>query len=134
MRSRERRTRRQVGFDGSAGVLKDRSGPQVGLGQSKRGFDLPQVVVAGDDLGRGHQLRGDVGDVAGSAAPKVETKLGGQIKMSPIGAADPGAIRVINQSFSGPVQRGCRRRSNMSSMRRRQVSHSAACSPYRPPA
>ena len=37
---------------------------KVGLGHPERRFDLPQVVVAGDDLTGGHHGGGDVGDVA----------------------------------------------------------------------
>jgi len=52
-----------VGFDRVAGVVEDRPGSEVALAHPERGFDVPQLVVAGDDLGCGHQVGGDVRNV-----------------------------------------------------------------------
>ena len=54
----------QVGFDGVACVVVDRSGLQVVLGHPEALLDVPELVVGAD-----HELRGLVGEVGGVALP-----------------------------------------------------------------
>src|SRR5665213_3869172 len=55
---------RQVGLDGFAFVVVDRSGAQVVFGHPERFLDVPQLVVGAD-----HELRGRGGDVGDVALP-----------------------------------------------------------------
>ena len=49
----------QVRLNGVMGVVEDGAGSQVVLAHPERGFDVPQLVVGGDDLTSVHQVRGD---------------------------------------------------------------------------
>src|SRR5699024_9950338 len=55
---------RQVRLNRIPGPVKDRPGSQVGLRHPKGLLDLPQVVIAADDLGRWHSPDGNVRHVA----------------------------------------------------------------------
>ena len=54
----------EVRLDRVLRVVEHRPGPQVGLAHPEGLLDVPQVVVGRDDLAGGHDLGGDVGDVA----------------------------------------------------------------------
>lgn len=54
----------QVRVDGLVGVVEDRPGFEVGCAHAEGLLRMPEIVVRGDHLSGGHQLFGDLGDVA----------------------------------------------------------------------